>query len=48
MSSATYIPGQGVVLTIQGASEGVSLVIPTYWTIQAIERHVRELEEWLT
>lgn len=47
MSSATYIPNVGVVLAIQGASEGLSVVIPDTMTIAAAENHIRELQAWL-
>lgn len=47
-SSATFVRGEGVVLTIYGASEGLSLVIPDHWTIAAVENHIKELEIWLS
>jgi hypothetical protein len=46
-STATYVPGQGVVLTIRGATEGLSVTIPDSMTIQAMQNHVRELQDWL-
>jgi len=46
-SKAIYTP-EGVVLTINGASEGLNLVISDTMLISAIESHVRELVEWLS
>jgi len=45
-SAATYTP-EGVVLTICGATEGWSVLIPDHMTIAAIENHVREIIDWL-
>lgn len=46
-SSAAFKPGVGVILTINGTDEGLTLVIPDHWTIAALENHIKELEQWL-
>lgn len=43
---ATYTD-EGVVLTICGKDEGLSVLIKDTMLASAMERHVRELSEWL-
>lgn len=47
-SKATYVPGKGIVLSLQGAEDGLTIVIPDDWTIAKMERHLTELEDFLS
>lgn len=47
MTTATYLPGQGVLVTIYGKREGLSVLIRDDMAISAIENNLRELEAWL-
>jgi hypothetical protein len=46
-SSARYVPGRGIILALNGAGEGITIVIPDDWIIAKIERHLREMSEFL-
>lgn len=45
---AEYIPGEGMLVTIQGPTEGVNFMLGEWMTIAAIQRYVHEVEEWLS
>lgn len=47
MTTATYIPNKGIVLTIQGIDQGLSITLPVNMTIAAIQSHAKEVLEWL-
>ena len=47
-SSAVFKPGVGVLLTLQGKTEGVSVVIPDTMHVSAMEKHVAEWDDWLS
>lgn len=34
---------EGMLVTLQGGSEGATVLIPAHWTVAAIENHLREL-----
>lgn len=47
--SGMYLKNANVtVVTLQGKSEGVSVRIPDTMTILAIEKHLKEVREWLS
>lgn len=46
--TAVYLPGRGMLVTIQGEGEGHSVLLPEHMTVAAIQKHVAELVEWLT
>lgn len=43
-SSAVFNPGVGVIVS---TTDGFSFVIPDSWTIAKLERHLKELNDWL-
>lgn len=45
-TTAVYIPGEGVLVTITG-DEGLSVLVTDQMSIAAIQNHVAELQEWL-
>ncbi len=45
--NARYVPGQGVLIQIVVGSSGIGLIVPSHWTVQAIENHLEEVREWL-
>lgn len=48
-SSAVFKPVVGVILTINGKSEGMSVIIPdTIMLVSAMEKHMAELVDWLS
>ena len=47
-SSAVFKPGVGVILIINGKSEGMSVIIPDTMLVSAAERYVAELVDWLS
>jgi hypothetical protein len=47
-SSAVFKPGVGIILTINGKSEGMSVIIPDTMLVSAVEKHVAELVDWLS
>lgn len=47
-STAVYVEGKGIVLTLQGASEGLSFTVPDNMLVSALEKHLTELEDFLS
>lgn len=45
--SAIYV-NDTLLVTIRGASEGITVPFPDTLTIAAIERYINELEDWLS
>lgn len=45
--SAVYLPGEGVLVTIIGKDEGLSVLIHPAMTVAAMESHLADLVEWL-
>jgi hypothetical protein len=47
MSVANYLPGIGVILTIRGTYEGLSIIIRDDMTVSAMENSIKEVIDWL-
>lgn len=47
MTTTEYLPDKGLLVTIYGPEEGLSVLLPATMSVGAIERHIKELEEWL-
>lgn len=47
MNNAQYIKGEGVLVQVVVDGSGVSLLLPSHWTVQEIEKHIKKVEEWL-
>jgi len=47
-TKATFIPGEGTLVTITGPEGGLSVVIQDTMTIAAVQNHIQELIDWLS
>ena len=46
-TSAVFKPGVGVLLTVNGAEEGMTIIITDSMLLSAVEKHVAEVVDWL-
>ena len=45
---ATYRPGVGMQVMLQGGNCGFTIVLPLTMSVAAIANHLREVQEWLS
>lgn len=45
---AIFIPGTGVILTMRNESKAMRIVVPPLMTVAMLERHLKEVREWIS
>lgn len=45
--TAVYKPNVGMLVTMHGKCEGFTMILPLGMTVAAIQKHLKEVQEWI-